>query len=338
MKIFLTGHRGYIGNVLNYMLEKQNFEVIGCDSDFYPQGFIQTEKSKTISLKKDIRDIQIEDLEGCFAVLHLAALSNDPLGELNSELTNDINFLATIRLANIAKKAGVERFIYSSSCSTYGVNTDVVTEDSPLEPLTAYAKSKVDSEKELLKIEDETFSSVILRNATAYGISASQRLDIVVNNLTCSAFTTGKVKLMSDGTAWRPLIHVEDMANAFIACLKSKKERVSGQIFNVGSNDENFSVRAIAETVESIIPNSKLTYSENANKDSRSYKVNFDKIKNQLEFKTKWTLKDGIKQIYEVIKKKEFSEKDFQDKKFYRVAYIKWLIENSIIDKDLRFN
>lgn len=338
MKIFLTGHRGYIGNVLNYMLEKQNFEVIGCDSDFYPQGFIQTEKSKTISLKKDIRDIQIEDLEGCFAVLHLAALSNDLLGELNSELTNDINFLATIRLANIAKKAGVERFIYSSSCSTYGVNTDVVTEDSPLEPLTAYAKSKVDSEKELLKIEDETFSSVILRNATAYGISASQRLDIVVNNLTCSAFTTGKVKLMSDGTAWRPLIHVEDMANAFIACLKSKKERVSGQIFNVGSNDENFSVREIAETVESMIPNSKLTYSENANKDSRSYKVNFDKIKNQLEFKTKWTLKDGIKQIYEVIKKKEFSEKDFQDKKFYRVAYIKWLIENSIIDKDLRFN
>ena len=337
MKVFLTGHLGYVGNVLAKMLIEQNFEVKGCDVGFFPQGFTDEKIPKFDSIKKDIRDLEKNDLEGCDAVIHLAALSNDPLGELNSSLTNDINFLSGIHLAELSKQVGIERFVFSSSCSTYGVNEEIVNESSSLEPLTAYAKSKVDSEKTLIKMKDESFSPVMLRNATAYGVSPSQRLDIVVNNLTSSAFTTGSVKLLSDGTAWRPLVHVEDMSKAFIVALKSPKEKVSGEIFNVGSNEDNFSVREIAEMVEEIVPESKIEFSEDASKDSRSYKVNFDKIKNQLGFKTDWNLKEGVKQIYEILKKKNFSEVDFKDKDFHRMANIKWLIEQEKIDNNLRF-
>lgn len=334
MRILLTGNMGYVGNVLAEKLIEKNFEVIGCDIGYYPQGFINKKYSINF-LKKDIRDITKKDLKGCSAILHLAALSNDPLAEINSSLTNDINYLATVKLAKLARESGIERFVFSSSCSTYGANSDVVNENSPLAPITAYAKSKVDSERAILKLTDDEFAPTILRSATAYGVSPSLRLDLVVNNLTCSAFTTGSVKLLSDGTAWRPLVHVEDMSNAFIMVLEAPKEKISGKVFNVGSNEENYKVRQIAELVEEIVPDSKIEYAKEASKDSRSYRVDFDKIKNQIGYRTKWKLKDGIKEIYNVIKKKAFTEKEFRDKMYYRVAYIKWLIEQGALDNNL---
>lgn len=336
MKVFLTGNRGYVGNVMHEMLEKNDYEVVGCDVGFYPEGFMEINNNQKNSITKDIRDVSEDDIRGCSAIIHLAALSNDPLGEINASLTHDINYLATLHLAKLAKKVGVERFIYSSSCSTYGANSDIVDENSPLAPITAYAKSKVNSELELIKLSDENFSPVMLRNATAFGASSSQRLDIVVNNLTCSAFTTGKVKLLSDGTAWRPLVHVEDMSQAFITCLKSPVEKIRGEIFNVGGNDENYTVKEIAKSVENIVPNSIIEFSNKSNKDSRSYKVNFDKIKTQLNFKPKWTLNDGIKQMYDILKNKNFTDEDFNDKKYHRVAYIKWLLEQNKIDINLK--
>ena len=335
MKVFVTGHKGYVGNAMTKLLLKENYEVIGCDLEYYPQNFVKKDICEVKSLKKDIRNIVSEDLKGCSAVIHLAALSNDPLGEVNPSLTEDINFLATIRLAKLAKESGVNKFIYSSSCSAYGVNEDTVNEKSSLEPLTAYAKSKVNSEMGLLKLKDTGFSPVILRNATAYGISTNLRLDLVVNNLVCAAISTGKVKLLSDGTAWRPLLHIEDMSKAFIACLKASDLKISGEIFNVGSNDDNYTVREIAEKVERIVPNSKIEYSENANKDSRSYRVDFSKIKNKLNFNTEWNLEKGIHHIYDVMKEQNISEEDLNNKIFYRVKYLKYLIEKGFVNHNL---
>ena len=337
MKVLVTGNKGYVGSVITEELSKQGFDVLGLDVGFFPKGFVES-KYDVDTISKDIRDVERKDIEDCHAIIHLAGLSNDPLGELDSSLTNDINFLSTIRLAKMAKEVGVERFVFSSSCSIYGANDNEVNEKSKMEPLTAYAKSKVESEQELLKLKDDKFSPTILRNATVYGISPSQRLDLVVNNLVGSAVTTNKIHLMSDGTSWRPLLHVEDMALAFIHMLKSPKEKISGGIFNVGNNNENFRVIQIAEKIKEIIPGTEIEFSKEASKDKRSYKVNFDKIKNELGFETKWTLEKGIKQIFNVMKEKNFSNQDFKAEKYYRVAHINSLIKEKKIDSSLRFN
>ncbi len=335
MKVMVTGNLGYVGNVLTRMLLEQKFDVVGCDTGFYPQGFLDLENSECTQIKKDIRNLSVEDLKGVSAICHLAALSNDPLGEINPNLTEEINYNATIRLAKLAKEAKVEKFIFSSSCSSYGMNENTVNEESELSPLTAYAKSKVNSEREISKLSDSNFCTTNLRSATAYGLSNSIRLDLVVNNLTCSAFTTNQVKLLSDGTAWRPLVHVEDMSNAFISVLNAKNSEVNSEAFNVGTNDDNYTVREIAQKVEQIIPNSSITYTKDANKDSRSYRVDFSKIKQHLGYETKWSLDKAIKGIYDLLKTKKFTEEDFKDKKYYRVAYIKWLIESGKIDNNL---
>ena len=327
---------GYVGSVLTQVLVKNNFEVTGCDIGYYPFNFTEQENLSINVLKKDIRNLTKTDVEGHDAILHLAALSNDPIGDLYPSLTNEINYLATLKLAKLAKEAKVERFVFSSSCSTYGVNEEAVDENSPLDPLTTYAKSKVNSERELRKLGDENFCPVIMRSATAYGISPNFRFDLVVNNLTGAAFTTGSVKLLSDGTAWRPLIHVEDMSNAFVQVLRAETEKVNGQIFNVGTNDDNYKVKEIAQLVEEIVPNSKIEYATNADKDSRSYKVNFDKIRERIGYKTKWKLKGGIRNIYEELKKRGLGEKDFNDEKFYRVKYLKSLMAKGLLDEKLR--
>jgi len=336
MRVLVTGNLGFVGNVLVKRLLQENFEVLGLDVGFYPQGFLESEDSNIYQIKKDLRKIVFEDLNDVHAICHLAALSNDPLGQINPELTEEINFLATTNLAKLAKKANVKNFIFSSSCSSYGVNEELVNEDSNLEPLTAYAKSKVNSEKEILKLNDEEFTVTNLRSATAYGFSNCPRLDLVVNNLTCSAYTTKKVKLLSAGTAWRPLLHVEDMANAFISVLKAKNEKIDGETFNVGSNDQNFIVKEIAQKVEEIIPDSKIEYA-NMRQDNRSYRVDFSKIKNQLGFKTKWTLEKGIEAIFEVLKDKNFTKDNFTERKYYRAEYIKWLLEQNKVDEKLFF-
>jgi len=337
MKVLITGQNGYVGRVLTNLLLENKYDVLGCDINYFPTTFDNNlhEISNVVS---DIRDITEKDLKKVDVVMHLAGLTNDPLGELNSKLTHEINYLSTVRLAKISKQAGVQRFIFSSSCSTYGKNLTFANENSDLEPLTEYAKSKVKSESEILVLKDEEFCPTVLRNATVYGNSPSLRLDLVVNNLTASAFVTGKVKLLSDGTAWRPQLHVEDMSNAFLTVMESSEELIRGQIFNVGNNDENFKIYQIAEEVKKIIPGSEIEFVNKSNKDSRSYKVDFTKINNTLGFKTKWNLEKGIKQLYDFFKKEKLVENDFHDKKFNRLKQLKWLIENGFLDENLRLN
>ena len=336
MKVFVTGNLGYVGTVLHKRLLESKHDVTGCDIGYFPKSWDDEENSSLKTLKKDIRDITKDDLIGYDAICHLAGLSNDPMGEINQSLTNEINFLETIRLAKLAKQVGIQRFIFSSSCSAYGLNQDLVNEKSKLSPQTAYAKSKVNSEIELMKLQEPTFSPIILRNATVYGISPNLRLDLVVNNLVGSAMSSGKIKLLSDGTAWRPLLHVEDMADAFIQCVDAPLDQVAGNFFNVGSNEDNVTVLEIAEKILKIIPNSKIEIAESSNKDNRSYRVNFDKINTELGFKTKWNLDDGIKHIYEEMKKRNFSKDDFQDKKFFRLKYLTWSIEQEKINDQLK--
>jgi len=337
MKILITGQNGYVGRVLTNLLLENKYDILGCDINYFPTPF-DNDLHEISNVVSDIRDITEKDLKKVDVIMHLAGLSNDPLGELNSKLTHEINYLSTVRLAKISKQAGVQRFIFSSSCSTYGKNLTFANENSDLEPLTEYAKSKVKSESEILALKDEEFCPTVLRNATVYGNSPSLRLDLVVNNLTASAFVTGKVKLLSDGTAWRPQLHVEDMSNAFLTVMESSEELIRGQIFNVGNNDENFKIYQIAEEVKKIIPGSEIEFVNKSNKDSRSYKVDFTKINNTLGFKTKWNLEKGIKQLYDFFKKEKLVENDFHDKKFNRLKQLKWLIENGFLDKNLRLN
>ena len=264
----------------------------------------------------------------------LTSLSDNDLKDMgnNSTVNEQVD-----KLAKLAKKVGVEKFVFSSSCSSYGVNDKIVNEESELLPVTAYAKSKVNAEREISNLSDNNFCVTNLRSATAYGLSDSIRLDLVVNNLTCSAFTTNQVKLLSDGTSWRPLVHVDDMSNAFISILKAKNSEVNAQAFNVGSNDDNYTARDIAQIVEKIIPDSKITYAINASKDARSYRVDFTKINQHLGYKTKWNLENGIEDIHKVLKSKNFREEDFKNKKYYRVTYMKDLIDQKKIDQNLFF-
>ena len=335
MKVLVTGNKGYVGRILSDLLIKENIDAVGWDVEFYPAQF--NEHKEIHTLNKDIRDITIEDLSGITDICHLGALSNDPLGEINSELTVEINYKSTIRLAELAKKAGVRKFVYSSSCSSYGANSEIVDENSELNPQTHYAKSKVNSELDILKLKSDSFFPVILRNATVYGHSSNLRLDLVVNNLTASAFTTGKVKLLSDGTAWRPILHVKDMARAFLKVINSSDSIVSGEVFNVGSNEENYTVKQIANAVEELVSNSEITFGENASKDFRSYKVDFSKIKKQLGFSTKFTVKDGINELLDVFKRENFTEDDFKSERFYRLAQLKSKIQSKELDNELRY-
>lgn len=336
MKVLLTGNLGFVGSVLEQKLIKTNCYVITCDVGFYHNTTVRQRQHST-SLMKDIRDLTKNDLKGCSTIFHLAALSNDPLGIINPSITYDINSLATIRLANLAKKTGIERFVFSSSCSVYGQSNEIVDEKSKVNPITTYSKSKVKAERKLLELTSKNFAVTILRTATAYGPSLSPRFDLVVNNLVGSAVSSGKIKLLSDGSAWRPIIHVEDMIDAFMLISNSKITEINGEIFNVGSNDDNYTINTIAKKIKEEIPNTKIVYAKNANKDRRSYKVNFDKIKSKLGYTTKWNLETGIKQMYKKLKEKKITKSDFLSMKFYRAKYLKWLLETGILDVDLRF-
>jgi len=338
-KIIVTGYQGYIGIPLVKMLSEAGYEVLGIDTNYFGKDCEFFEPGIHISeLRKDIRQIDEKDIKGASAICHLAGLSNDPVGELNQELTYDINYLTSVRLAQLAKKAGVERFIFSSSCSMYGISggENALDETVSFNPITAYAKSKVYAEKELLPLADKNFSVTFLRNATAYGVSPKLRLDLVVNNLVGWAVTTGQIRIMSDGTPWRPLIHAEDIARAFVAVIEAPVEKVNGVAFNTGRNEDNHQVKDIAEMVGNVVPGCEVIITGEHGSDSRSYKVDFRKIKSELPgFKPRYDLKKGIEQLSEYYKRYNMNKEKFEGRYFTRLKQLNYLIDQNKINEKL---
>jgi nucleoside-diphosphate-sugar epimerase len=337
--VLVTGHHGYIGGVLVRMLELAGHQVTGLDTDFFVQNRFVGEVAKVPSLRRDLRNIAIGDLAGFDAVLHLGALSNDPLGDLNPDLTYDINYHATMRLASLAKQAGVKRFLFSSSCSMYGAaGSEMLDESAPFNPVTPYAESKVLVERDLKDLAGPDFSPVFLRNTTAYGVSPFMRFDVVLNNLVAWAFTTGSVMIQSDGTPWRPLIHIEDICRAFIAVLSAPTNAIHNQAFNVGITEENYQVRDLAQIVSETVPGCKIEYSANGGPDPRSYRVNFSKLKNQVPgFHPKWNVRRGAQELHAACKEASLTLQDFDGPRFKRIIHIRQLLASGKLDSQLRW-
>jgi len=342
MKVLVTGNQGYIGSVLVDMLLEKKYEVIGYDIGYYAQCLLAPYKPKIQQIVKDIRDIDVQDLRGVDAVIHLAALSNDPLGELAPGLTEEINLGGTIRVAQAAKKAGVKRFIYSSSQSMYGISKldeELQEDNSEKHPLTAYARTKWDAECSLNKIMDSNFHVISFRPSTVFGASPRLRCDIVYNNLVACAYTTGKIEIKSDGTPWRPVVHIRDVSNAYIAGLEAPLSLVSGEAFNVGLPNGNFTVRDLAQAAQRAVPGSSLVFTGEHGSDSRTYRVGFKKILTVLKdyFKPEWDLDRGGKELVEFFKKTNFKEEHFRGEACTRLKQIKFLQDGGMIGKDLRF-
>jgi nucleoside-diphosphate-sugar epimerase len=340
MRVLVTGHDGFIGSVMVPVLQAAGHAVVGIDTFFFSSHPSGLQENGVLSLQKDIRDLTPDAFKGIDAVVHLAALSNDPLGELNPELTLEINHKASLRMAKLAKEAGVKRFIFSSSCSVYGVanQDELATEESRLHPLTPYAISKVRLEEDLSKLADGSFSPVFLRNATAYGWSPRFRADLVLNNLACWAYTTGEIRILSDGTPWRPVVHVQDIAHAFAAALAAPREAIHNQAFNVGANAENYQVRDLAAIVQEIFPDCKVSYAAGGSPDPRSYRVDFSKIQRCIPaFKPAWNARRGVAELYSAFQGIALTQADFSGPKYLRLARIKSLLQDGWLDSNLRW-
>lgn len=341
MRCLVTGNHGYIGHILVHELLKKGHEVVGYDWDYFPRDCFGRrdafESSKQIKqIIKDLRDIKSEDLKGFDTIIHLAALPNDPACDLNAALTTEINHLTTLKLALAAKRAGVKRFVFASSCAVYGIKGDNTSDETNIpNPITIYGKSKVNSEIALKKLNSRKFTVVSLRNATCYGVSPRMRFDMILHGLLGLAFTEGRINMhLSDGTAWRPMIHLEDLAQAYISVIEAPHDLVAGQIFNVGS--ENYRVIDIAEIAKKAVPNSTIAKFSEAPKDLRSYKCSFNKIKNVLNFKPKWTTEKGAQEIYRAFKEFGLTKELYLDKIFWAGKYYKYLIDKRLVDSNLR--
>jgi nucleoside-diphosphate-sugar epimerase len=340
MRVLVTGHHGYIGCVLVPMLQRAGHEVTGLDS-FLFEGcdFGEDALGGVPALRKDVRDVEAADLDGHDAVMHLAALSNDPMGDLNPSCTYEINHRASVRLAQVAKEADVPRYLFSSSCSLYGAaDQDWLDENASFNPVTPYGESKVLSEREIAPLADDDFSPTFLRNATAFGLSPRHRADLVVNNLTAFAYATGEVLMKSDGTPWRPLVHIEDISRAFLAVLEAPREKIHNEPFNVGADSENYQIRDIAEIVGDVVPDCRVAFAEGAGPDKRSYRVSFEKIRRTLpEFQPKWDVRGGVEEMYRAYRDAGLTMDDFAGSRFVRIARIKELVAEGRVDDSLRW-
>jgi len=340
MKVLVTGHDGYIGRVLVPMFQAAGHDVVGADSFLFEGCEFGENTADLPAFRVDVRDVEPEMLKGVDAVVHLAAISNDPLGDLNPECTYDINYRATVRIAEMAKEAGATRFLYSSSCSLYGASSDApIDESGEFNPVTPYGESKVLSEKALNELADDSFSPTYLRNATAYGSSSRLRGDLVVNNLTGFAYTTGKVFLKSDGTSWRPLVHIEDISRAFLALMEAPRDVVHNEPFNVGMTTENYQIRDVAKMVEEIVPDSVVTLADEAFNDIRNYRVSCDKIARLVPgFKPQWTVRRGIEELLADYQRVGLTLEQLEGNRFMRVKTIGRLLESNELDADLRWS
>ncbi|HEY8472295.1 MAG TPA: SDR family oxidoreductase [Natronosporangium sp.] len=340
MRVLVTGHEGYLGSVLTPMLTAAGHDVIGLDVGLYADGTIGPPPEEVKTVRVDIRDVLPEHLAGVDAVIHLAAICNDPVGNLDPELTYAVNHHATVRLAKAAKEAGVPRFLFSSSCSLYGAGPDQtpLDEEASFAPVTPYGESKVRSEASLRELADADFCPVFLRNATAYGFSPRLRGDLVVNDLVGHALLTGEVKLRSDGMAWRPLVHAEDIGAAFLALLEAPAELVRARAYNVGRSTENYLIRDVAELVAELVPGSRVTFAAGSGADTRNYQVSCERIATEIpSFRPRWTLRQGIEQLVDAYRRYGLRIDDLMGERHQRLAKIKSLQQAGRLDGQLRW-
>jgi nucleoside-diphosphate-sugar epimerase len=339
MKVLVTGHHGYIGAVVASQLAQAGHAVVGLDAFLYRGCDFGSELGRLEERSGDVRDVTAADLAGFDAVVHMAALSNDPLGDLNPSWTYDVNLDGTLRLARAAKEAGVARFVFSSSCSMYGASgrEDALDEDAPLRPLTPYAESKVRAEEGLSKLGDSGFSPVSLRNATAYGVSPRLRLDVVLNNLVGWAFTTGRIRLLSDGSSWRPIVHVRDIGRAVVGVLAAPRELVHDRAYNVGATAENYRIRELAALVHEVLPECEVEMAEGASPDPRSYRVDFGRFEAAFpEHRAEWTAREGTKELAGAYRQVGLTWEDFDGPRYTRLKRLRALLDGGELDGSLR--